>query len=78
MKIIKENKHVKFPRSIRTVRGALKRAAELAEQNAWTKVVIIGEDKNKNGQDLTSRMKSSDMVVMLETSKYLCLKDWLE
>ena len=77
MKLVKELKVTRFPKSTRTVKQAFQRAQDFAQKEGWTRVIIIGEGKN-GGHDVFSKMHRSQSMGMLESSKYLCLKEWFK
>lgn len=77
MKLVKNVKVAKFPRSCRTVKQAIKKAEDIAQKEGWTKVIIIGQGTHASSE-IRTRMRYSDQIFMLESSKYLALKDWAE
>ncbi len=76
-KLVKNSKHVKFPREGKTVEHALRRAAHFARQEGWDKIIIIGEGKSRTRT--VSNIKDCYIAIgMMHTEIALCVKDILE
>ena len=75
--LVQNKKVTKFPTSPKRVSDALKIAQDLAHKDGWKRVIILGESDH-NGTDIFSKMLYSQKVAMLEGSKHLILKEWLE
>lgn len=68
MKLIKNNKIVKFPRSGRHVKSIAKDALIKADRQEWKRILIIGEG-NTSGSWYSSGMSDNELVGLLERVK---------
>lgn len=75
MKLIKNSKTTRFPRSTKNVKSTLNKAMDIAQKEGWTRVIVIGEGKDR-GKHLSSPMIQAQFAFMLETAKYLSMKDY--
>lgn len=76
-KLVKNTKHVKFPREAKTVESALRKAMHHARQESWDKVIIIGEGKN-DARSIYSKMDHYTAIGMLQTEAASCTKDIID
>lgn len=74
IKIVKKSKVVKFPRAKGSVRATLNDAMDLAMKKKWNKVIVLGEGMD-DGHWFYSAMSPTQAAGMLETAKYLMLRD---
>lgn len=58
MKLASNKKVIKFPRDKGSVASTLRRAAQRAKEQEWSKIIIIGEGK-KRGSTLFSVMSDN-------------------
>lgn len=77
MKLVKDTKIVRLPRSSRTVKQTLRKAALYAEKEGWGKIIIIGEGDN-DVRGLYSKMTYYVAIGMLQTEVGANVKDLID
>lgn len=77
MKLVKNVKVVKLPKSKPSVKSTLRKAALHAEKEGWNRIIIIGEGKD-SARGLYSNMDYYTAIGMLEIEKSNSVKDILD
>lgn len=74
MNIVKNSNTVKFPRAGKSVKDALRRAAESSQKEEWTHVIIIGESRDV-ARGIFSKMNHHTAIGMLQSQIHECLNN---
>lgn len=73
MKLIKNTKVVKFPRSTKSVEQTIRTALSTANEQGWNKIVISGQGKDLGG-GLYSGVTPLEAIGLLEVAKQFHLR----
>lgn len=76
-KLIKNTKLAKLPRAGKSVNSTLRNACIRAEQEGWTRVIVIGEGKDIC-RSMYSKMDHYVAIGLLDIEKASCIKYILE
>jgi hypothetical protein len=74
-KLIKNSKHIKLRHIGGNTESTLNRAMMAAKEKGWTKVIIIGQSKNRRGV-FHSTMSIETVIGMIEVAKSMIMEDY--
>lgn len=73
--IVKNTKIAKLKQPTRSVEGTFQRARAKANSQAWTRIVIIGENADGSGCTCHSNMGDNQAIGLLEKAKHALLRE---